>query len=54
MAGRPSLTSNWSSATEPSDELLSLILLLVREWIELTNRMPTVHELKQAIRHPGS
>jgi hypothetical protein len=53
MANQP-LTSNWSHATEPSDELLQLILMLITEWIDVVGRMPTVAELRHAIRHPGS
>ena len=46
--------SNWRQATEPSDELLSLILLLVAEYLNLVGRFPTVAELKHAVRNPGS
>jgi hypothetical protein len=47
--------SNWKQATaEPSDELLSLILMLVAEYLNLVGRFPTVAELKHAVRHPGS
>lgn len=53
MAQQP-LATNWTRATEPDDQLLALILLLVSEWIQLSGRMPTVAELKRAIRHPGS
>lgn len=50
----PTLASNWSQAAEPSDELLQLILMLITEWIDVTGRMPSVGELRHAIRHPGS
>lgn len=47
--------SNWTRAAEPvSDELLSLILLLVSEYVNLVGRFPTVSELKHAIKNPGS
>ena len=46
--------TNWTKATAPSLELLSLILLIVGEFVQLTGRYPTVTELSHAVRHPGS
>jgi len=46
--------SNWSAATQPDDQLLSLILFLVAEWLQFTGHLPTVPQLREALRHPGS
>jgi hypothetical protein len=48
--------SNWTHATTIplTDEVLQLILMLIAEWIDVTGRMPSVAELRHAIKHPGS